>query len=219
MSGWPSGLRRCVQVAVHFCGRGFESHFWQKLFLPKVRPWQSQYLILLPSCNHSRVAQWKRAGPITQRSVDRNYALLRKVFSFALLILFFDHIILIFVDQIDHSGYHVPLAQRIARWTSNPKVLGSIPRWDVNKLLSFSPWALLELQNHKLQLVRMAEWSKAPDSRWKPCLLIGSKNEISGPLMRAGVRIPFLTATTFGRTFPVSPTWSFCLCRKISLGI
>ena len=25
---------------------------------------------------------------------------------------------------------HVPLAQRIARWTSNPKVLGSIPRWD-----------------------------------------------------------------------------------------
>ena len=28
MSGWPSGLRRCVQVAVHYCGRGFESHFW-----------------------------------------------------------------------------------------------------------------------------------------------------------------------------------------------
>ena len=26
----------------------------------------------------------------------------------------------------------VPLAQRIARWTSNPKVLGSIPRWDEN---------------------------------------------------------------------------------------
>ena len=26
--------------------------------------------------NDSRVAQWKRAGPITQRSVDRNYALL-----------------------------------------------------------------------------------------------------------------------------------------------
>ena len=25
---------------------------------------------------------------------------------------------------------NVPLAQRIARWTSNPKVLGSIPRWD-----------------------------------------------------------------------------------------
>ena len=85
------------------------------------------------------MAQWKRAGPITQRSVDRNYALLRKVFSLALLLLFFDHNFLIFVDQIDLSGYHVPLAQRIARWTSNPKVLGSIPRWDVNKLLSFSP--------------------------------------------------------------------------------
>ena len=25
----------------------------------------------------SRVAQWKRAGPITQRSVDRNHALLK----------------------------------------------------------------------------------------------------------------------------------------------
>ena len=31
-SGWPRGLRRCVQVAVHFCGRGFESHFWQQTF-------------------------------------------------------------------------------------------------------------------------------------------------------------------------------------------
>ena len=30
----------------------------------------------------SRVAQWKRAGPITQRSVDRNYALLIHFHSF-----------------------------------------------------------------------------------------------------------------------------------------
>ena len=41
--------------------------------------------------------------------------------------------------------------------------------------------------------VRMAEWSKAPDSRFIPCSLIGSRLENSGPLMRAGVRIPFLT--------------------------
>ena len=33
---------------------------------------------LLEEC--SRVAQWKRAGPITQRSVDRNHALLKPVF-------------------------------------------------------------------------------------------------------------------------------------------
>ena len=33
----------------------------------------------------------------------------------------------------------VPLAQRIARWTSNPKVLGSIPRWDENIFLTFMP--------------------------------------------------------------------------------
>ena len=36
---------------------------------------------------------------------------------------------------ICHLKYYscVPLAQRIARWTSNPKVLGSIPRWDVQQ--------------------------------------------------------------------------------------
>jgi hypothetical protein len=34
--------------------------------------------------NLSRVAQWKRAGPITQRSVDRNHALLF-VFYFLLI--------------------------------------------------------------------------------------------------------------------------------------
>ena len=32
MSGWPSGLRRCVQVAVYLGRRGFESHFWHKPF-------------------------------------------------------------------------------------------------------------------------------------------------------------------------------------------
>ena len=72
------------------------------------------------------MAQWKRAGPITQRSVDRNYALLVDFFNF------------VHSDWICQSGALrccllaalVPLAQRIARWTSNPKVLGSTPRWD-----------------------------------------------------------------------------------------
>ena len=32
---------------------------------------------LLFACIGSRVAQWKRAGPITQRSEDQNLALLR----------------------------------------------------------------------------------------------------------------------------------------------
>ena len=87
------------------------------------------------------MAQWKRAGPITQRSVDRNYALLR------IFMIFF--------------RYGVPLAQRIARWTSNPKVLGSIPRWD-------------DLFCPTNPTVRMAEWSKAPDSRLCLASLIGS---------------------------------------------
>ena len=45
MSGWPSGLRRQTQgstfsltgrkerILVHWCGRGFEPHPWQKIFL------------------------------------------------------------------------------------------------------------------------------------------------------------------------------------------
>ena len=38
-------------------------------------------------CQHgSRVAQWKRAGPITQRSVDRNHALLTFFFFFSKLL-------------------------------------------------------------------------------------------------------------------------------------
>ena len=81
----------------------------------------------------SRVAQWKRAGPITQRSVDRNYALLVDFFNF------------VHSDWICQSGALrccllaalVPLAQRIARWTSNPKVLGSIPRWDEQSLVAW----------------------------------------------------------------------------------
>ena len=56
------------------------------------------------------MAQRKHAGSTNWRSVDRNYALLN---DFVLMV-----------------GSGVPLAQRIARWTSNPKVLGSIPRWD-----------------------------------------------------------------------------------------
>ena len=80
----------------------------------------------------SRVAQWKRAGPITQRSVDRNYALL-KIFSY-LFILWWR----LFWFRKVHQ--HVPLAQRIARWTSNPKVLGSIPRWD-ECILHYVIWA------------------------------------------------------------------------------
>ena len=67
----------------------------------------------------SRVAQWKRAGPITQRSVDRNYALLTFLgsdFNFN-------------IEKTDSS---------IFQNLPNP--------------------------------VRMAEWSKAPDSRYTALL-------------------------------------------------
>ena len=84
--------------------------------------------------SNSRVAQWKRAGPITQRSVDRNYALLRNIFFFIPVFLKKKKKMIkgrfSMKSELHTLPEHVPLAQRIARWTSNPKVLGSIPRWD-----------------------------------------------------------------------------------------
>ena len=87
---------------------------------------------LHPMVVNSRVAQWKRAGPITQRSVDRNYALLT-----------------IFLKS-----------------------------WNFAYFMS---------------TVRMAEWSKAPDSRCDLASYIGSNHGNSGPRMRAWVQIPLLT--------------------------
>ena len=40
--------------------------------------------------SHSRVAQWKRAGPITQRSEDQNLALLDSFFDFSFSLLFWN---------------------------------------------------------------------------------------------------------------------------------
>ena len=94
----------------------------------------------------------------------------------------------IFVDTLG-----VPLAQRIARWTSNPKVLGSIPRWDDSFF-----W----VQNVN---VRMAEWSKAPDSRHSLAPCIGSAKENSGPRMRAWVQIPLLTNFLHLLTYHMPP--------------
>ena len=57
-------------------------YFWEFALFDGNKTLSSCYFLWSWS-NGSRVAQWKRAGPITQRSVDRNYALLRfqKVFS------------------------------------------------------------------------------------------------------------------------------------------
>ena len=60
--------------------------------------------------------------------------------------------------------------------------------------LGFSPNLLVN--------VRMAEWSKAPDSRHSLTSLIGSAKENSGPRMRAWVQIPLLT------NFLHLPTWN-----------
>ena len=61
-----------------------------------------------------------------------------------------------------------------------------------NHLLILLRWTMkLSIILRRLSYVRMAEWSKAPDSRFIPfsCLM----SEFSGPRMWAWVRIPLLT--------------------------
>ena len=63
-SGWPSGPRRCVQVAVQSSGRGFESLFWHS-FMAFFILW---FCIRLPlnffcdilKVNQADVAEWLR---------------------------------------------------------------------------------------------------------------------------------------------------------------
>ena len=57
-----------VHVVMHALGEHLQSRIWVILLGLDTQ------LFPLHTIN-SRVAQWKRAGPITQRSVDRNYAL------------------------------------------------------------------------------------------------------------------------------------------------
>ena len=121
-----------------------------------------QCLVLCPTkgtpSGYSRVAQWKRAGPITQRSVDRNHALL-KFFSFNK----FQQII---KEQIGALRCQV-------RWCSGYHICFTRRRSPVR------PWhgsvSFVQFYAGTLQHVRMAEWSKAPDSRLKPCPLIGDE--------------------------------------------
>ena len=68
----------------------------------------------------------------------------------------------------------VPLAQRIARWTSNPKVLGSIPRWDEtflslsNSVFKVTMEKLLNTVNSFLSVVVITCASHAQGRRFEP---------------------------------------------------
>ena len=61
--------------------------------------------------------------------------------------------------------------------------------------------------------VRMAEWSKAPDSRLILTPLIGSTSENSGPRMRAWVQIPLLTTIFSSSLFAVT-CWLVLCCQN-----
>ena len=85
------------------------------------------FSILIRRCStpnvYSRVAQRKRAGPITQRSMDRNHPLLQKnpLFS-SFFLLFFN---------FDPPMFHAKCVQQSgaaeACWAHNPEVDGSKP--------------------------------------------------------------------------------------------
>ena len=78
----------------------------------------------------------------------------------------------------------VPLAQRIARWTSNPKVLGSIPRWDdrffVKQLLLYS---ILTFSFFSLQLYP------------HPYAGLLSQKVVQNPIYQSKVQFVYLTFT------------------------
>ena len=82
-SGWPSGLRRCVQVAVCSCRRGFESHFWfyHFIFPSRCFIWQNQTEII-----DNWPANTKRVWRVKECTPHRN--LIPKVIPFKL---FLDH--------------------------------------------------------------------------------------------------------------------------------
>merc|ERR1711911_243308 len=73
--------------------------YWALLFSSPLKTSQASFSFFLfshqhwaiyPFFHHSSVAQWKRAGPITQRSMDRNHPLLH----FFLFFFFFSSIFL-----------------------------------------------------------------------------------------------------------------------------
>ena len=78
-----SRIKNCIKILCRFC--------WLRILVicdsmmlfknnDEIMKWWNtpgiNYCYWNKFCIKSRVAQWKRAGPITQRSVDRNYALL-----------------------------------------------------------------------------------------------------------------------------------------------
>ena len=116
-------------------------------------------ILQLNPVEDSRVAQWKRAGPITQRSVDRNHALLEFLFHN--------------FHQIPFTTVYKQTPTPVVRWCSGYHICFTRRRSPVR------PWhgsvSFVQFYAGTLQHVRMAEWSKAPDSRLKPCPLIGDE--------------------------------------------
>ena len=78
-----------------------------------------------PSSIRSRVAQWKRAGPITQRSVDRNHALLCIFVQYY----FCPYVNNLVKSRYFHSFFNKKQSGAVeACWAHNPEVRGSKPR-------------------------------------------------------------------------------------------
>ena len=86
------------------------------LFLPSMQLGCHQAQIqAVPSHTTSRVAQWKRAGPITQRSVDRNHALLTLFFLRTNFLGLFS----LQRAPLQHRGSQTERPDQLAKYTSS----------------------------------------------------------------------------------------------------
>ena len=166
-SGWPSGLRRCVQVAVHFCGRGFESHFWQSFVLWIVNQivQKEQNVVVLTDRAFVNCVSSRNQQNVISQSIssiyhfcmfDENKRMIKKDIEFIKM--------LVTRSPCPENGCFLSYTN-ITLHSSK------------NQTESLPFWALIVSSREE---VRMAEWSKALRSG-------------RSPLLWAWVRIPLLT--------------------------
>ena len=113
--------------------------------------------------------------------------------------------------RITKSSNEGGLAQMVERSLSMREVPGSMPGSSITLFTQLTTFTICVNELHQPQHVRMAERSKAPDSRVTSLPL--TTKEHSGPRMWAWVRIPLLTSF-----FHVKPTkGSFAIQQYVEM--
>ena len=105
--------KKVQKFLVHFF------HVFQKINYRNISVQYSHFSFYLLKFFHDALTNWAK-GPVTRKALLNWDVTLTFHWTWPKILL----------PNIFNKLKPVPLAQRIARWTSNPKVLGSIPRWD-----------------------------------------------------------------------------------------